>query len=50
MKRYDEQTQEIIESKSKNTIIELQAKVIQNKEEELANLIEALLTLTLRRS
>jgi hypothetical protein len=28
----------------------LQAKVIQNKEEELANLIEALLTLTLRRS
>lgn len=39
MKRIDEQTQEIIESKK--MIIDLQAKVIQNKEEELANLKSA---------
>ena len=36
MRRCDEQNEKIIESQK--TIIELQAKVIQNKEEELANL------------
>ena len=39
MKRNDEQTQEIIESKK--AIIDLQAKVIHNKEEELAKLKSA---------